>query len=248
MKLINYSDYYFLRCNSTQNYRDELNNGEKLYINHCRCFHEKEDEFQQDFEGQIFKQIPGTIGYLVEADKSLAVEKIIEQVSKKEFKDVNVICETTDFEIQIEGYIFCLTIIPKKYICFQDNKIIFNKQFDISQDFRNLLYEYSKENGYAFCSLYDAETFINIFYKEMTKRGYTVNYKEVNYERLDEEKRIRCAQNDLEKIIFTKDIKYEYQNEFRFFVQRIDHNTFEHIEERGIDFKPSLICDFVFNI
>ena len=246
MKFKNYSDYYFLRCNSLNKYREELNNGEKLYMNHCRYFHEKKDEFQQDIEGQVYKQNPGTVGYLLEADKSIAVEKIIEQVRKKEFDDIKVICETTDVEIQIEGYLFCLTIIPKKYICFQDNKIIFNKQFNISKDFWNLLYQYSKEDGYAYCSLYDAETYIDIFCEEMTQRGYSVNYDEVSYEMLDEEKRIRYAQNDLRKIIFTKDLKFEYQNEFRFFVQKSKHNTFEHIEERGIDFKPSLVRDFVY--
>lgn len=241
-----FKNFYFMRCYYVEKHRDDFNSGELMYINSVKYFHDLENEFQQDFECGVFRQEPNTTAYLLRAKSNYSVDEAIDNVINNRLEDGEWVMKTADFKIYINGYILCLTIIPKHYIVFNENGIVFNQEHNISPAYWNLLNQYSKDK-YLFSSVYDAETFMNIFYTEMTNKGYSVNYGLVEYENLDAEKRMKYSQSDISKLIFTKDEKYSYQNEFRLFIRQKDsNNTLDHIEVIGIDLRPSLIMSYAY--
>lgn len=243
MDFSKFSDFYFIRCTPVQKYRDEFNNGKLMYINSVQFFHDLENEFQQDLEGVIYRQEPNTTAYLLKAKSELTVDEAIDKVINNCLEDDEWITKTSDFKIYINGYILCLTIVPKSYINFSDKVIKFNSEYNIAPNFWYLLNQYANSK-YLYLSVYDAESFMNIFYSEMINKGFSVNYGLVDYKTLTMEERIKCSRSDIGKLIFTKDEKYSYQNEFRFFIRQKDNdNTLDHIEVVGVDLRPSLILD-----
>lgn len=246
MDFSKFKDYYFMKCFPVQKYRDEFNNGKKMYINSVQHFHDSINGFQQDFEGGVFRQEPNTSAYLLMTKSDLTADEAIDKAINNRLKDDELIMETSDFKIYINGYILCLTIIPKQYINFAENSIVFNSKFNIASEFWHLLNQYSN-NKYSYFSVYNAETFMNIFYTEMSRKGFLVESGIVRYEKLDTEKRIKYSQSDMRKLVFTKDEKYSYQNEFRFFIrQKNNDNTLDHLEVVGVDLRPSLIKSYAY--
>ena len=246
MDFSNFINYYFIRCSSVQKYRDDFNSGEKMYINSVQYFHDIENEFQQDFECGIFRQEPNTTAYLLKARSEFTANEVIDKVINNCLEEDEWIMKTSDFKIYINGYILCLTLVPKSYIAFVEKGVAFNSEYNIAPGFWYLLNQYSNSK-YLYFSVYDAETFMKIFYTEMSQRGYFVESGLVRYEKLDTEKRIEYSQSDMRKLVFTKDEKYSYQNEFRFFIRcRDSDNTLDHIEVIGIDLRPSLIRNYAY--
>lgn len=242
-----FRDYYFLRCFSCEKYRNDFNTGKKVYINSVQYFHDLEDDFQRDFEGGIFRQPPNTKAFLLKAKSSLTVDEAIEHAINNKLESGEWVMKTSDFKFFINGYIFCLTIIPKIYLRINEKEIVFNEKHNISDAFWYLLNQYTQQNQYAYISLYDAETFMEVFYRQMTKKGYSINCGCVDYENLTQDERLKYySENNITKLLFTKDKRFSYQNEYRLFIHQPGKSQQEHIEESGIDMRCALLNDLVY--
>lgn len=242
-----FGNYYFLHCFSQEKYRDEFNSGEKIYINSMQYFHNLEDDFQRDFEGGVVSQLQNRKGWMLKAKASYNVNEAIEKVINNELKDDEWIIPTSDFKFYINGYIFCFTLIPKRYLEFRDNKIVFNEKHDISSGFRYLLNQYTKDSKYTYISIYNAQLFMETFYPQMANKGYKISYGCVDYENLTQE--LKCkyySENNIYKLIFTKAEKFNYQNEFRIFLHKTGEEVKNHIEETGIDLQSSVVNNLVY--
>lgn len=247
MDFSRFRDYYFMRCFSKEQYRNEFNTGKKLYINSLQYFHDLDDEFQQDFEGLIFKQPPNSKGYLIKAKADLTVNEAIDKALNNKLQDGEWIIPTSDFKFYINGYIFCLTLIPKCYLQIREREIVFNNHYDISNAFYHLLNQYTKGTKSTYISLYDAQSFMEIFYPQMTSKGYSVSYGSVDYEDLSpEQRRQYYSELRIDKLVFTKEKKYDYQNEFRFFLRKNGEDVRDHIEEVGVVLQPAVVEDLVY--
>lgn len=241
-----YKNYYLIKAFSKQSYRDQFNSGNKIYIKSVEYFHNNGDGFQQDFEGGIFRQSVQDKGMLLFSKEHNSIEQIIEKCMNNQFSGSDVVIPTTDFKIFIQGYICCFSLLSKKLIKINSDSIVFADNSSAQKDFYDFLNGYAKSQGYTFLSIYDAESFIPLFRDEIAKKGYIVNFGEVQYLPVTMEKRIRDYQNrDIHNIIFTKDKSYSYQKEFRFFIQKKDEYK-DHIEIDGIDLQSSVICNWAY--
>lgn len=236
-----------MRCFSRQEYRDDFNSGKKVYINSMQYFHDHEDVFQRDFEGGIFAQEPGAEGGILLSKNCTTVEMAIKKVSMKQFSADDIFIETENAKLYINGYILCLTIIPKQCLEFRTKELVFNSKNDITANFYYLLNQYTNKNKHTFISFYDAETFMERFCTQMIHRGYALNCGRVDYENLSQEQRCKYYnQRNIAKLVFTKDKRFQYQNEFRIFIQCPRGNIKDHIEECGIDMSPAVLNNLVY--
>ncbi|MBQ6808261.1 MAG: hypothetical protein IJP07_03755, partial [Firmicutes bacterium] len=169
MDFSGFKNYYFMKCFSEEKHRQEFNSGEKAYINSTTYFHHLEDEFKRDFEGGVFQQKPNTYGFLIASKSQLSVDTVKEKVLTNRVDEGELWFKTENCKIYINGYLFCLTLIPKDYIAFRDNELVFNEEYNIREAFYYLLARYN-EKAYTFVSVYDAERFMNIFYPQMASR------------------------------------------------------------------------------
>jgi len=247
MDFSGFKNYYFMRCFPKEEYREQFNSGDKLYINSAKYFHDLDNKFQQDFEGGIFRQIAGTKAYLLKAQADLTTDEAIDKVINSKLEDDEWILPTSDFRFFINGYILSLTIIPKCYLCITDKNIIFNEKHNISEGFYYLLNQYAKDKKYTFISLYDAEAFMRDFSSKITEKGYQMSCRTVDYEDLTQKQRCQYyAERNFEKLIFTKNKEYSYQHEFRILLQQAGIQEKDHIEEYGIDMRSALLNNLVY--
>ncbi len=177
-----FKNYYLMKCFPNQEFRDKFNNGEKLYINSTEHFHNLKNGFQQDFEGGIFSQPPHSEGHLIFSKSKMTSREAVEKVKSKQFNNDDLVCIASDCKMYINGYIYCLAIIPKSEMSFKNQEIVFNKNGNIKAWFYYFLNRYATESGYAYISVYDAELFMKIFYEAMSKRGYLIYYGCVDYQ------------------------------------------------------------------
>lgn len=220
-----------------------MNSGKKVYMKCLEYYHNLEDKFQRDFEGGIFKQVG--LGKFILSKYKLTLEEAIKKAEEPTTSDQVVIFDTKDFKVYINGYIVCFTLIPKQYVEFSDNKIIFNYKNDYKKDFYHFLNMYT--NKYTYISVYEAKSFMEMFYRHMTQKGYNVEFGIVNYEDFSQEKRLYYYRNKRkDKLIFTKDNMFSYQREFRVFVEKLGENTYDHIEEEGVDLRTSVVKEMVY--
>ena len=230
---------------SRQSYRDRFNSGEGIYLSSVDHFHSHGNDFQQDFEGGIFQQAPSEKGMFVYS-KNNSPEQLFENYKKKQFSDSEVVIPIQDFKLSIQGYICCFSVFPKEHIGFDSGQIVFKENTSIQKDFYDLLNKRAESQGYTYLSVYDADLFIPSFYDGLYKKGYSVSYGNVSYQPISREKRIHDFQNkNIQSIVFTKDIPYAYQKEFRFFIQSKGFYT-DHIEIDGIDLRKSVVCSLVY--
>ncbi len=246
MDFSSFKNYYFLHCFSQQKFRDEFNSGEKIYINSVQFFHNLENDFQQDFEGCVFMQKPEIKGYLLSTNSELTADEVIDKVINRRIEEQEYLMHTSDFKIYINGYLFCLTLIPKYSLEINNNRIEFSN-CDVANWWYFLLNQYTKDCKYTFISLYDAQSFMEIFYPQMKNKGYTISYGCVAYKNISQLQKMQAyKQKDVEKLVFTKNHAFNYQKEFRLFIQKTDEEPKDHIEECGIDLRDSVINDFVY--
>lgn len=247
MDFSNFRNYYFIRCFQEYEYRKQFNCGTKIYINSMDYFHSLENKFQQDKEGIILEQKAGSKGYCLLSKNCKSLDKAIEKIIYGDAGNDDLVIQTKDFKVSINGYILCMTIIPKSYFSISDKNIIFNENMNFVKQFFDLLNQYSEDKGYSYVSIYDAEKFMNIFYSEMINRGYTIDYGMIAYESLTPKRRLELSSNkNYRKIVFTKSKIYSYQQEFRFFISGKSDKKQDHIEEYGINIYPSLLNDFTY--
>ncbi|MBQ4128530.1 MAG: hypothetical protein IJD68_02025 [Ruminococcus sp.] len=243
MDFSNLQNYYLLKCFSEEKHREELNTGNKVYMKCLQYYHNLEDNFQRDFEGGIIKQVDW--GKLILSKDNLTFKEAIQLAIEPSNSDQTIVIDTVKFEMSICGYISCFTLIPKIFVEFSDNQIIFNDKYDYKDNFYHFLNMYTDK--YTYISVYEAQSFIEMFYRHMTKIGYEVYFDRVTYEDYTYEKRIRYYQKQqFNKLIFTKDNKFSYQREFRIFVKKYGQNSYDHIEEEGVDLKSSVVKEMVY--
>lgn len=247
MDFSNFKNFYLMHCFSKEEYRREFNSGEKIYIKAVQYFHDLEDEFQRDFEGGVFRQPPNSNAFLLKAKPDLTVNQAIDNVISHDLQDVEWIIPTSDFKFYVNGYIFCFTLIPKCYLEIRDGQIIFNKAHNIADSFYYLLNQYTKDSKYTYISLYDAQSFMETFYPQMANRCYKISYGCVDYENLSQAQRCKYfSDKNIAKLIFTKDERFNYQNEFRIFLHKTGEMAQDHIEEAGIYLQSSVVNDSVY--
>lgn len=241
----NFKEYYLIKAFPEQNYRDQFNSGEKLYINSVEYFHKHGDEFQRDFEGGVFQQSELGKGMFIFSKQKYSFEQIVDKYKNNHFEDSDFVIPTKGFKVFIQGYISCFSIIPKDLINIHSNQIVF-ADLSIQKEFYDFLNGYAKEKGYTFFSIYDAAKVIPLFCRGMEKNGFSVCYGDVQYKKISTEDRIRDFQSrNIQNIVFAKDNSYAYQKEFRFFIQTKGEYT-DHIEIEGIDFQESVICSLAY--
>lgn len=245
------NDFYFARCHKTFKYFEDFDNG-NIYLNSTSHFWKLENTFQQDKEGEIFSQMGR--GYFVTV-KSIDFKNIIKNASNfqdvenviKDDKVCNIIGETSDFSMKIEGYLCCFYLLPKKDVKFISSSGIEFSNMQSKDDFENYITKYIKETKQheIYLSIYDAEAFCRVFCYVMEQRGYSIRYNKVTYKDLPYLQKIELYKSgNFDDLIFTKPIKYKYQKEYRLFISPPNDNFKDHIIENNIDISNTIIAHY----
>lgn len=246
---MNLNDYLLVKVFSRQEYMKSFNEG-NVFLSSTQYFWDLENSFQQDKEGLIFQQ--SGKGYILktvpEFEKIIITSSSVENLISRTNQDNlgEVICETSDFLLGINGYICCFYLLPKKDVIFNKNVMSITSKTereDIALFLERYLNELETKDFYV--SIYDAVIFCNIFFKEMKEQGYKVTYGKVKYDDIDEIQKIRLYQNrNFQTIVFTKPTRYSYQKEFRIFLRSPDKEIKEHTVANGGVISNSLYCNF----
>ncbi len=244
---MNLNDYYLVKCFNKQEHMDAFNNG-TLYLNSTVYYWKLENTFQQDFEGLVFRQ-EGK-GYLIAADsefgnivkKANSLSDIMESMSGHG----EVMGETTDFSIRINGFISCFYLLPKKDVQIGNGVLKFTNP-QAENDLRFFFQKYLEDNNSIFAGLYDASRLCRILNGHFDQSDYDLAWGDVEYKDLKTSERISAFRNgEIEKIVFTKPLSYQYQKEFRFFISSRTTSTQDPIIENGIDAASCLVGIFNF--
>lgn len=249
VNILNVNDYLLVKAFESAEYRAQFNSG-SIYLNSSAKFWELENAFQQDREGEIFRQ--EEIGYLMEANEDFP--KILEKAATldgvlkcmKEENAGEIIAKTENFSMKLEGYLCCFYLLPKSAVSSAQNTFTINSEQE-HYEIREFLNRYLNEafSNDFYVSIYDAVAFCNVFFKGMNEKGYKINYGKVKYEDIGEAIKIDCYRNgDLNSIIFTKPTKYSYQKEFRIYITKPNESVKDHIIERGFDIESCRVCSF----
>ena len=247
---MNLNDYFLVKCFKKSDFREGFNSGSNIYINSMGYYWKLENTFQQDHEGLVFQQ-EGE-GYLIRAtpefEDVIKAANSLEDIKRGIGKLGEILCETTDFFVSINGYICCFYLLSKKDTHLQNNIMSLTNEKarnDFALFFNKYLEESEEDKPDFFASIYDATAFCNIFCSGMSNKGYAVTCRDVEYKDLDTLQRIRLFQkNEIASLVFTKPVKYSYQKEFRIYLSKKGENTKDHISERGIDISRSIVGSF----
>jgi len=250
---MNLNDYYLVRAFSCFEYREGFNTGNNVYLRSASSLWERENAFQQDKEGMVFEQ--SGKGFLIAAKpefknivlESSSVEEILQRAAKENMGQV--LCETSNFNFKLDGYLCCFYLLPKSNVKFTQTTLSITTE-EARKDIAFFLEQYLNESDTHdfYVSIYDAVTFCNIFLRGMYDKGYQFSYGSVKYKDIDMMERIRLFQNgDYNSIIFTKSTKYSYQKEFRIFLAKPNEQIQDHISESGIDIFNSILGSFCYN-
>lgn len=252
----NFKNYYLIKCFEKSDYRTDFNNGTNIHLNHAQNYWTQNNTFQHDLEGLIFSQgeSEGKI-YFCNPSQSEAFHKTIKHASGN-FTNIKTkldnICsknfKTIDFFLSIPGFLSCFCIIPKNYISFKGDKIIFTSEEYTYYDFIYFCEKYIEDKNAAFITFYDAALFVEKFCNGLTAQKYEFLYDCVKYKEQNKLEKIYALQNkDIQNLIFVKNPDYSYQREFRFWI--IGHNdelNRKFIEIQGINFIDSIVFECVY--
>ncbi|MBR0483567.1 MAG: hypothetical protein IJJ69_02170 [Oscillospiraceae bacterium] len=249
---MNLNDFLLVKVFKKSKYMEDFNNG-NIYLNSTSYFWNLENTFQQDKEGAIFQQkgrgflFKGNDAFLNILWKSSTVDDVIKYT--KEENVGQLICETTEFSFRLNGYLCCFYLLPKKDVSFTGNIFSIITE-DAKKDITIFLEKYlnESENHDFYATIYDAEQFCNIFTNGMRNKGYQTIYGKVNYKDIDEAAKILLYQKgDLQSILFTKPIIYNYQKEFRILLNKPSEETKGHISENIIGIEKSIYGSFCYD-
>ena len=254
-------EYYFVKCFTAKKYRDDFNNGVDIHINNNRQFWKKENTFQQDYEGMIFKQ--NKFGSLIIAKQGCGdiVDNIIKNSLNSSYNSVMeeleeyvYSMETKDFSISVDGYICCFYLLPKSEIEFDIENMTFGFSDETKQgSFINYIHEYALENKKhehkSYVSIYDAYAFMYFFSKGLESQGYSITYDKISYSDVTVSQKIQALKTlDYKTLLFTKPTKYSYQNEFRIFVSQKNNEELKNfLSVNGIDLNQSVVATFSYS-
>lgn len=243
---MNLKDFFLVRCFENSEYRQDFNSGKTIYINSTSHFWNIENTFQQDFEGVIFRQVGEGVLFKAKPgfEKYIKSAKTYNEIRRKADEYGEILGETDSFSLSINGYIYCFYLLPKSCVNFIDSKMFFTNE-KAKKDFAYYLQKYLMENKDFYGCIYDATAFCNIFRNGMLSRGYNCGFGAVEYKDLGLFQKIELFQNkQIEKLVFTKSLKYSYQKEFRFFLSPQNGEYGDHISESGINFCSSIVGTF----
>lgn len=247
-----YENYYLIKCYSQEKYRSDFNKG-NLYLKALSYFHNVENKFQQDKEGRIFHQANNRLGSLCTIDpfESAVVSDLMEKGKMDEGIEVlkakgNQIAETTDFMVNISGFLSCFYLMPKKCLNISKNNIDISPIEEYNHFF-NFLNSYAEEQGFTFFSVYDAPKLITKMGQAINHENYNFTFGCVTYQDVSDQTKIKWfLENQIEKIVFTKPIKFEYQKEFRFFVSPKNQTTCDSISIITDSLESTVISSLVY--
>lgn len=260
-------NYYLVKCFEKAEYRQGFNDGSNIHITGMGSFFDSESDFQRDTEGLVVEQPENASGYVFAAPanmKELLQGKgyLIDQGNKHltvrndrkndlidYFKEkALLLAKTQSFRLTVNGYICCFYLLPKGHVHFLEREINFideNKKSDFLQFLMNYTGEKENHKDVAYISVYDAFEFMEKMYNGMKEKGYEISFAPVEYETITEKKRIDWfTSGNIEKLVFTKDKKFQYQHEFRIFLCKAKEATRKFIEESGIDFQKTIVKEF----
>lgn len=255
-------NYYLLKCFSQEKYRENFNTGKNVYINSLEYYDKLENSFQQDEEGMIFKQQNNEEAHIIFGSEMFSNE-LLEKL-KADGHRVNsdisiddILCLSKvagskhflseNFKFRFCGYISCFYLIPKSYLLFKDNKIIFNPKYNFKDEFYCFLNEYCENDKYCYVSVYDAKPFVDLIIKSLKENDFDYVCSPVKYEDLSFEQRIMLYVNkNFKRLVFTKNKSYKYQNEFRIFISNKAGNSKDHLEFHGEDLRKTVVKNFAY--
>ena len=242
---MNLNDFYLVKCFGQKKYRDDFNCG-TLYLNSTAYYWSLENTFQQDQEGMIFSQ--SGEGYLIQGDSSF--ERIIKcanslpEIIEKMGDHGVILAKTSDCSIRINGFICCFYLLPKQEVIVEKDFVRF-KSKETYNDFLHFTSKYLEGGSNLYGSIFVAARLCMTVKKELEARGYQVAFGDVEYNDLDYTERIACFNSGaIDKIIFTKPKRYQYQKEFRIFVSSKAKSPSSHILEEGLTVNKSLLATF----
>ena len=241
------NDYYLVRCFSKQKYQDDFNSG-ILHLNSTAYYWSLENSFQQDFEGQVIRQIGK--GYLIKADSdfkdivlsSYPTSEVLERMEGHG----RVLAETIDFSVQINGYLACFYLLPKKDVMIENGKVTFTR-VEAEDDLRFFFRKYQENTGSLYACMYDASSLCERISSYFEDSDYELAWGAVEYKDLSISDRVNAFNNGLiEELVFTKPLSYHYQKEFRFFVSSRTGTPQEDFHKTGLEIAPCLVGTFSF--
>ena len=246
---MNLNDYLLVKTFKSAERRNQFNNGD-IFLSSTAGFWKLENAFQQDKEGGVFQQ-KGK-GFLLKTNdsfpeilaKSASLDDILKYMDAE--KAGEVLAETADCSLRLEGYLCCFYLLPKSAISFTQSTLSITSEQerkDITEFLNRYLSESQTHDFYV--SIYDATIFCSIFFKAMNEKGYKIAYGQVEYKDIDEATKIGLYQKgDGYSILFTKPTKYSYQKEFRIFLSKPNEPIKDHVTENGIDIEKSRFGSF----
>lgn len=247
-----YEEYYLIKCYSQKAYQSDFNKG-ILYLKDLSYFHNVENKFQQDAEGVVFQQPEKSIGAFYEVDP--IVSAIASDLMKKGnvAEGVKVLkekghqaAETKDLCMKVNGFLCCFYLIPKRCLSISKNNV------DISPigEYTNLFYflnSYAGDQGYTFFSVYDAPKLIEKMCLVFNHENYGFTFGNVTYQDVGDQTKIKWFMNkQIEKIIFTKPLRFKYQREFRFFVSPKNQVTGDSIRITSDSLESTVISSLAY--
>lgn len=117
------------------------------------------------------------------------------------------------------------------------------------KDFHLFLEKYieSSNNNDFYVSIYEPNTFCEIFFKGMKEKGYEIIYGKVKYKENSDLEKIRLYQaHEYAATFFIKPLLYNYQKEFRILITKQNEQIKDYILENNIDIFNSVIGTFSF--
>lgn len=246
---MNLNEYYLVKVFSKEKYMTDFNSGKNIYINSTNFFWKLENAFQQDEEGAIAHLPEG--GYLIKTTpdvihNSNSLDEILNCCNEK--NKGQILAKASEFSLRLNGYICCFYLLPRKSVKFSKNTMSFRDAREL-KDFHLFLEKYieSSNNNDFYVSIYEPNTFCEIFFKGMKEKGYEIIYGKVKYKENSDLEKIRLYQsNEYAATFFIKPLFYNYQKEFRIFITKQNEQIKDYISENNIDIFNSVIGTFSF--
>ena len=167
---MNLNEYYLVKVFSKEKYMTDFNSGKNIYINSTNFFWKLENAFQQDEEGAIAHLPEG--GYLIKTTpdvihNSNSLDEILNCCNEK--NKGQILAKASEFSLRLNGYICCFYLLPRKSVKFSKNTMSFRDAREL-KDFHLFLEKYieSSNNNDFYVSIYEPNTFCEIFFKIIT--------------------------------------------------------------------------------
>lgn len=184
----------------------------------------------------IFHQAKNSIGslYTIDPIENAVVSDLMKKGKIDEGIEVlkakgNQTAETKDLCMNVNGFLTCFYLMSKKCLNISKNNI------DISPigEYTNFFYflnSYAEKQGYTYFSVYDAPKLITKICQALNHENNNFAFGCVTYQDIGDQTKIKWfLDNQIEKIVFTKPLKFKYQKEFRFFVSPKKQTTCDSI-------------------